>query len=128
MIVHASTFILSLLSMTVWVFSLVFKDNSTFRYANEIVYVFVKSLIQAMICFIFWNMDNIKFVPVPVEQITSDEEDTDNVIQVELIQQNDFNFQFQLRIWQQFMRDPSASIYRSTATYSESLVDGSVLT
>ena len=67
MIVHASTFILSLLSMIVWVLALAVKDKSTFLYANEIVYVFVKFLIQTMICYIFWNMDNIKFVPVPVE-------------------------------------------------------------
>ena len=53
--------------MIVWVSALAVKDKSTFLYANEIVYVFVKFLIQAMICYIFWNMDNIKFVPVPVE-------------------------------------------------------------
>ncbi len=43
-----------------------------------------------MICYIFWNMDNIKFVPMPDFKATSEEIAIDDAIKVELVGINDF--------------------------------------
>ena len=53
---------------------------------------------------------------MPDFKATSEEINIDDAIKVELVGINDFQFEFQMRIWQQFMRDPSDSIYRSVAT------------
>jgi hypothetical protein len=46
-----------------------------------------------MICYIFWNMDNIKFVPVPTPKQTADEEVAqEDAIKLELVQSTDSDF------------------------------------
>jgi drug/metabolite transporter (DMT)-like permease len=65
MIVHVLTFILSLLSMFIWVFAIELPDPHAFYYVADIFLYSCACITQMMICFIFWNMDNIKFVPLP---------------------------------------------------------------
>jgi hypothetical protein len=48
--------------------------NWTFTNVAFNVWSFCNSLTQVMICYIFWNMDNIQFVPMPVAKQTADEE------------------------------------------------------
>jgi hypothetical protein len=46
-----------------------------------------------MICCIFWNMDNIKFVPVPTASQTADEEVApEDSIKLEFVQSTDLDF------------------------------------
>jgi hypothetical protein len=63
MIVHALTVSIFLLSL--FAFASTFKSNSFVHYASDLLETFCSRLTQVMICYIFWNMDNIKFVPVP---------------------------------------------------------------
>ena len=74
----------------------------------DIFNITCSSVTQAMICYIFWNIDNIQ-PPVVRGQSIHDE------VQVE---ETDEFFDLQLRLWYQFMRDPEdrPSIYKSTLT------------
>ena len=78
-------------------------------------------------------MDSIQFVPVPAAQQNDDEEvGTEDLIEEVQVERTDSEFDLQLRIWQQFMRVPSSSIYRSlktsAATTIENQIDPSILT
>ena len=73
-----------------------------------------------MICYIFWNMDKIQFVPVPATKKNADEEDA---VQLELVQSTDSKFEFQLRVWQQFMRVPTSSVRLSSETSAATSID-----
>ena len=72
----------------------------------DIFNITCSSVTQAMICYIFWNIDKIQ-PPVVRGQSIHDE------VQVE---ETDEFFDLQLRLWYQFMRDPEdrPSIYKST--------------
>ena len=71
-IVHALTVSIYLLSL--FAFAWPWQHNLIVQYAARFLEAFCNRLTQVMICYIFWNMDNIKFVPVPTAQQTADEE------------------------------------------------------
>ena len=98
--------------MFVWVFAIALDGQGAFYYAADILLYSCSSITQMMICYIFWNLDNIKFVPLPASKENASEEvSTDDSIKVELVKPNDSDFEFQLRMWQQFMREKSSSIH-----------------
>jgi hypothetical protein len=73
MIVHALTVGIYLLSL--FLFILVFTMNkNTLIYTTYILEIFCNRLTQVMICYIFWNMDSIKFVPVPAASHNADQD------------------------------------------------------
>jgi uncharacterized membrane protein YozB (DUF420 family) len=72
MIVHALTVCIFLLSLFAFV-SIIY-GSSFLKDATNLLEAFCARLTQVMICYIFWNMDNIKFVPVPTASQTADEE------------------------------------------------------
>ena len=70
--------------------------------------IICSSLTQAMICYLFWNIDNIQ--PLGVRGLPEYDE-----VKVE---ETDQFFDLQLRLWYQFMRDQDdiPSIYQSKIT------------
>ncbi len=91
MIVHVLTVSIFLLSLLAFLSSFYF--DMYFVYASHILETFCNRLTQVMICYIFWNMDNIKFVPVPTPKQTADEEVAqEDAIKVELVQSTDSDF------------------------------------
>ena len=101
--------------MFVWVFAIALDDQGAFYYTADILLYSCSSITQMMICYIFWNLDNIIFVPLSASKENASEEvstdDSIKVIKVELVKRNDSDFEFQLRMWQQFMREKSSSIH-----------------
>jgi cation transport ATPase len=65
MIVHSSTVIIYLLSLIGVIFTFFDNYGSNHFYVAEILSNFCNYTTQLMICYIFWNMDNIQFVPMP---------------------------------------------------------------
>ena len=93
MIVHALMVILYLLSCFAFVVALEILPLKPFYFAVDILSFFCSSTTQMMICYIFWNMDNIQFVPVPAAQQNVDEEDTrDDAIEEVQVKQTDYEF------------------------------------
>ena len=70
--------------------------------ASDIFNMICSSLNKAIICYIFWKMDNIK---VPIEEKNYE-------VYVEEVDEND---DFQMRLWYQFMKEPEEEfcVYRS---------------
>jgi hypothetical protein len=107
MTIHAASFGIYMLSSLVSVVMLVLDAWYDVPYgyylASDILNIICSSLTQAMICYIFWNVDNIK---------ESNNENNDEVFTEEI----DENDDLQMRLWYQFMRDPEdeerPSIYR----------------
>ena len=69
-------------------------------YAADMFYSFTSSLAQIMICYIFWNMDSIQFVPVPSTQENDEEVATEEIIEEVRVERTDSEFDLQLRMWQ----------------------------
>jgi hypothetical protein len=63
MIVHALTVSIYLLSLFSYASTFIF--YGFLFYAAAFLEAFCSRLTQVMICYIFWNIENIKFVPVP---------------------------------------------------------------
>jgi hypothetical protein len=132
MIVHALTLTIYLLSLFVWIAVETFAYYGFFAYTLQLLEIFCDRLTEVMICYIFWNMDNIQFVPVPTANKTAEEEVApEDAIKLELVQSTDLTFSLQLVMWQQFMRVPNSSVHRSlktsTATAIESQVNPTIL-
>jgi hypothetical protein len=64
MIVHALTISIFLLSL--FAFASSFYLHGFVFYGTNLLEAFCDCLTQVMICYIFWNMDNIKFVPFKI--------------------------------------------------------------
>jgi hypothetical protein len=91
MIFHALTVSIYLLSLFANAWPV--PQNGLFDYATGFLEVFCSRLTQVMICYIFWNMDNIKFVPVPTALQTADEEVApEDAIKLELVSSTDSDF------------------------------------
>ncbi len=91
MIFHALTVSIFLLSL--FAFAFTWPLDVFFSYATIFLEVFCSRLTQVMICYIFWNMDNIKFVPVPTALQTADEEVApEDAIKLELVPSTDSDF------------------------------------
>ena len=70
-------------------------------YAADIFLNFTSSLTQIMICYIFWKMDSIQFVPVPATEDNDNEEAAkEEVMQEVRVERTDSEFDLQLRMWQ----------------------------
>ena len=65
MIVHISTFILFLVISVVYDLPFGLQKSKEFKHATNLFYNFCSCITQVIICYIFWNMDQIQFVPVP---------------------------------------------------------------
>jgi hypothetical protein len=74
MIVHALTVSIYFLSLFVFVVTSTIIYGDFLYFATSLLAIFCDRLTQVMICYIFWNMDNIQFVPVLTSMQTADEE------------------------------------------------------
>ena len=105
---HAATFgiyvLISVVSGLFDVFEYLGYVSSACYDLSLILMTLCTSLTQFMICYIFWNIDNIRFVPIPKEEV-------DGEIQVE---RTDSEFNLQLRMWQQFIKKSASSVFLST--------------
>jgi hypothetical protein len=93
MILHAATFSIYVLSSIMIIVELkIFEGFSTYE-KTSFLSVFCERLTELMICYIFWNIEKIKFVPVPTFSQTADEEIAQaDAIKLELVLSNDSEF------------------------------------
>ena len=63
MILHVSTVTIYLLSLLIYVCGSTVSPNKYFVAVAYSLEIFCNHLIQVLICYIFWNMENIKIVP-----------------------------------------------------------------
>jgi hypothetical protein len=63
MILHVSTVTIYLLSLLIYVCGCTVSPNKYFVAVAYSLEIFCNHLIQVLICYIFWNMENIKIVP-----------------------------------------------------------------
>ena len=92
MIVHVSIFSIFLFSAVIYavVPRYVNKDYDEIAF---IFYIICSSTTQVMTCYIFWNMDNIQFVPVSADRKNDEEEvDTEEVIEEVRVERIDSEF------------------------------------
>lgn len=75
MILHVSTVTIYLLSLLIYVCGCTVSPNKYFVAVAYSLEIFCNHLIQVLICYIFWNMENIKIVPQQAAQKSADEED-----------------------------------------------------
>ena len=72
-------------------------------------------------------MDKIQFVPLPATLETDEEEViTEEAIEEVRVERTDSEFDLQLRMWQQFMREAPSSVYQRTRTSSAAPQDSQV--
>ena len=114
MTIHAAAFGIYMISTLIFVIIYLIAAYSGIHYKYDYISmadninIFCSSIVQAMICYIFLNIDSIK---PPVIRDNSEHDE----VQVEEI---DAHFDLQMRLWYQFMRDPDdiASFYQTTET------------
>ncbi len=93
MIVHALTVSIYLLSLFVWIAAQTFAYKKFLAYTLQLPEIFCNRLTQVMICYIFWNMEKIQFVPVPTAYKTAEEEVApEDAIKLELVPSTDLTF------------------------------------
>jgi len=121
-IVHALTISIFLLSL--FAFASTFYLHGFVFYGTNLLEAFCDCLTQMMICYIFWNMENIKFVTVKITKQTVDEEVApEDAIKPELVQTTDSKSAQQLVIWQHFMRIPNSSVLPSVETSASTAIE-----
>ena len=92
MIIHAVIFIIFLNSS---VFFALPQTSSSLTLNNSALFMYFvcSSITQVMTCYIFWNMDNIHFVPVPAAHENDEEEvATEEVIEEVRVERIDSEF------------------------------------
>ena len=102
MTLHAASFciyilitIISVIAVGLNSYGLVSWD---FYLMTDFLTILCSSVTQAMICYIFWNLENIQ------EPVTEADDDLPRVEEV------DTQPDIQMRLWYQFMRDPNDSL------------------
>ena len=97
MVLFATTFGLYVLSSVAYCLVDGQQENTPIHNKIDNFYIFTSSLTQVMICYIFWYMDTIKFVPVPDDWENDVEEFAYEEVRVD---RTDSDFDLQLKMYQ----------------------------
>ena len=110
--VHAATFSIYVMSIIIGELTFLLWNFNKYIFKTLVLMKFCSAITQVRICYIFWNMDNIQFVPLPATLETNEEEVTsEEAIEEVRVERIDSDFDLQLRMWQQFMRVAPSSVY-----------------
>ena len=117
MLIHSATFFIYVISTIVCALTRINPKDLKHILLSLAFYSFCSTMTEGMICYIFWNMNNIQFVPVPSALETNEEEvATEEAIEEVRVERTDSEFDLQLRMWQQFMRVDTFSVYQRSRT------------